>query len=82
MVVCNEVVSTDEDRAATIWVVHGSSLLRCTPEQLRPEFPEEGRRRTAKVPATTMAQPVFERMRRNLSGVRGPVNYTDLAGGD
>ena len=44
--------------------VHGSSLLRCTPEQLRPEFPEEGRHRTAKVPATTMAQPVFERMRR------------------
>ena len=82
MVVCNEVSGTDEDRATTVWVVHGASLLRCTPEQLRPEFPEESRRRTAAVPATTTAQPVFERMRHNLRGTRGPVNFADLAGGD
>ncbi len=31
-------------------------------------------------PATTTAQPTFERIRINLKGTRGPINYTDLAG--
>ena len=82
MVVCNEVSGENDDRAVTIWVVHGSSLFRCTPEQLRPEFPEEGRRRVQDKPATTTAQPTFERIRINLKCTRGPINYTDLAGDD
>ncbi len=41
MVVCNEVSGTDASRTRTVWVVHGPSLFRCTPEQLRPECTAE-----------------------------------------
>ena len=66
MVVCNEVPGTDAARTSTIWVVHGPSLFRCTPEQLRPEFPDEARRREAKEPTAATAVPTFERMRAGL----------------
>ena len=79
LVVCNEVSGTDASRTSTIWVVHGPSLFRCTPEQLRPEFPAEARRREEKEPTAATAVPTFERLRAGLQGVRGPVNFHDLA---
>ena len=60
MVVCNEVSGTDASRTSTVWVVHGPSLFRCTPEQLRPEFPAEAQRREEKEPTAATAVPTFE----------------------
>ena len=55
------------------WLVHGSAILRCTPELMRPEFPQERDQRE-------LEQNGQQTARDLLSGVRGPVNFYDLSG--
>ncbi len=80
MVVCNEVSGSDDRKTDRVWVAHGPSLLRCTPEQMRPEFLAEARRREIDEPTAARAVPTFERVRAAMHGTRGPVNYHDLTG--
>ncbi len=81
MAVCNEVSGENDDRAVKIWVVHGSSLFRCTraastgvprgrpPTSAGPTIDDDG---TADLRAD----------QDHPEGTRGPINYTDLAGDD
>ena len=49
------------------WLAHGSALVRCAPEQVRPQLP----------PETEAAVPCLQRIRAALP-VRGPVRFHDL----
>ena len=56
------------------WLVHGTSLIRCVHEQLRPELPEERSARPVQTSRRTTFQEAVEKLRK----VRGPVNFVDI----
>ena len=60
------------------WLAHGSSLVRCAPEQVRVELPLERARRLLESPETEATVPCMRRVRAALRPVRGPVRYLDL----
>ena len=60
------------------WVAHGTALIHCAPEQLRPELPLERVERLATAPASEVSDSVFRRVARALRPVRGPVRFLDL----
>ena len=64
--------------AITYWLAHGSSLVRCAPEQLRAELPPERARRLHHAPASEALLPVMDQVRSALRPVRGPVRSLDL----
>ena len=59
------------------WVVHGSALIRCTHEQLRPETVDERDYRES-VTETHMPAPNLDTIRGLLLKVKGPVWFVDL----
>ena len=61
------------------WVVHGSALIRCTHEQLRPETIDE-RDNRERLTETHMPAPNLDTIRGQLSKVKGPVRFVDLKG--
>ena len=61
------------------WVVHGSALIRCTHEQLRPETVDERNNRESGT-ETHMPAPNLDTIRGLLSKVKGPVRFVDLKG--
>ena len=62
------------------WVVHGSSLVRATKQQLRHETVPECYERQAKPGAENdLQRPLAERILAALRPVRGPVRGLDLA---
>ena len=61
------------------WVVHGSALIRCTHEQLRPETVDE-RDNRERLTETHMPAPNLDTIRGLLSKVKGPVRFVDLTG--
>ena len=63
---------------AVMWVVHGSSLLRCTHEQLRPETPEERNQREKESDDFNVPGRMMDRISDAMHQVRGPVSYIDL----
>ena len=71
-------VEASIDRATMIyWVVHGSSLVRATRQQLRHEtVPERQARPKAE---NDLQRPLAERILAALKPVRGPVRGLDLA---
>ena len=74
-------VECTTDRATTIfWVVHGSSLVRTTRQQLRHETVPERYERQAKPGAENdLKRPLANRILAALRPVRGPVRDLDLA---
>ena len=74
-------VECTTDRATTIyWVVHGSSLVRTTRQQLRHETVPERYERQAKPGAENdLKRPLADRILAALRPVRGPVRGLDLA---
>ena len=61
------------------WVVHGSALIRCTHEQLRPETIDE-RDNRERLTETHMPAPNLDTIRGLLFKVKGPVRFVDLKG--
>lgn len=62
-------------------MVHGCSLLRCSPKQLRPEFPEEAKQWEEAEPTLVLRALRFRGWPRTLAvTTRGPVNFRDLTG--
>ena len=60
------------------WLTHGTALLRCTHEQVRPEAAEERVAREGG-PTTSILTSLSE-LRKRLASVRGLVQYVDLSG--
>ena len=69
------------DRANMIyWIVHGSSLVRATRQQLRHEtVPERYERQLRPGAENDLQRPIAERVLQALRPVRGPVRGLDLA---
>ena len=69
------------DRANMIyWIVHGSSLVRATRQQLRHEtVPERYERQLRPGAENDLQRPMAERVLQALRPVRGPVRGLDLA---
>ena len=61
------------------WVVHGSALIRCTHEQLRPETIDERDNRES-LTETHMPAPNLDTICGLLSKVKGLVRFVDLKG--
>ena len=74
-------VECTTDRATTIyWVVHGSSLVRTTRQQLRHETtPERYERQARPAAENDLKRPLADRILAALRPVRGPVRGLDLA---
>ena len=63
------------------WIVHGSSLVRATRQQLRFEtIPERYERQSRPTYLESMKKPLQERLLEALKPVRGPVRAIDIAG--
>ena len=62
------------------WVVHGSSLVRATRQQLRQEtVPEKYERQARPGADNDLKRPLADRVLAALKPVRGPVRGLDLA---
>lgn len=62
------------------WVVHGSSLVRCTRNQLRHEsVPERFERQSQPSHLEQLRQPLPNRLLKALRPVRGPVRAVDIS---
>ena len=78
LVVCVE-QSTGQS-SKIYWIVHGSSLVRCTRQQLRQEtVPERYERQSKPEFAPSLKQPLRQRLLSALRPVRGPVRAVDAA---
>ena len=62
------------------WLAHGSSLVRVSPECLRPEAPRERQSRLEQFPQTARVADVQATVRQALQPVRGPIRFLDLLG--
>ena len=64
------------------WLAHGSALMRCTAENLRPEFPEEEdqRIRDANEDPEDGHRAAVQRIRDTIENAQGPVRYHNMAG--
>ena len=74
-------VEKHDERASDIyWIVHGSSLVRCTRTQLRHEsVPERFERHSQPAQLEQLRQPLEHRLLKALKPVRGPVRAVDIA---
>ncbi len=63
------------------WIAHGSALLRCTAENLRPELPEEEdqRVRDADEDPEDGHRAAVQRIRDTIENAQGPIRYHDMA---
>ena len=66
------------------WISHGSALMRCTAENLRPEFPEEEdqRIRDADEDPEDGHRAAVQRIRNTIENAQGPVRFHNMAGDD
>ena len=67
-------------RPFVYWLAHGNSLVRVTPEHLRPEVPFKRAERLKTMPQTALAEPLQQRVLSALKPVRGPIRFLDLIG--
>ena len=80
--------SPADDREVVIptvyWISHGSALMRCTAENLRPEFPEEEdqRIRDADEDPEDGHRAAVQRIRDTIENAQGPVRFHNMAGDD
>ena len=88
MVCCSEPrveQSPGDEREVVIptvyWIAHGSALMRCTAENLRPEFPEEEdqRVRDANEDPEDGHRAAVQRIRDTIENAQGPIRYHDMA---
>ena len=75
-------VEASIDRKTMIyWIVHGSSLVRATRQQLRFEtVPERYERQSKPAYLESVQKPLQQRLLEALKPVRGPVRAIDIAG--
>ena len=74
------VEQTPRQSSKIYWIVHGSSMLRCTRQQLRLEtVPERYERQSQPDYAPSLRQPLKQRLLAALRPVRGPVRAVDVA---
>ena len=64
--------------SSMLWLSHGTSLVRCAPEQVRAEFPVEQAQRQLHSPETESTDERMLRVRRALRPARGPVRFLDF----
>ena len=73
-------LNSSNHKTQIYWIVHGSSLVRATRQQLRWETaPERYERQAAPAHAFNLKKPLAERLLEALKPVRGPVRAVDIA---
>ena len=60
------------------WLVHGCSLVRTTPEHVRPEVSSERLHRLDNMPDTALREPWHQQLTRALKPTRGPIRFLDF----
>ena len=70
----------ESEQPNVVWLVHGSALLRCTRENLRPEYPVERSQCEQLQPDTAVPEATFDHILKAMGKSRGPVRFNDLTG--